>query len=97
MFVRRQLLQKVDAGSAKVDAPLVVKAAALAGTLLEPRPFKESRAYERVERGLSAPRASIVLSVNCLVVHLLYGMLKLQVIWWVGVSARCCLMSPFVL
>ena len=78
MFDRRQLLQKVDAGSAKEDAHLIGKAGALALFAGEPRRFTVSRAYERVERGLSAPRASIILRVNCRVVHLLYGMLKLS-------------------
>ena len=99
MFDRRQLLQKVDAGSAKEDAHLIGKAGAQALLAGAPRRFKVSRAYERVERSRSAPRASIILRANCRVVHKIYGMLKLQVIWWVGVflSARCCLMSPFVL
>jgi hypothetical protein len=78
LFDRRQLLQKVVAGSAKEDAHLIGKAGALALFAGAPRRFKVSRAYERVERGRSAPRASIILRVNCRVVHFLYGMLKLH-------------------
>ena len=77
MFDRRQLLQKVDAGSAKEDAHLIGKAGAQALLAGAPRRFKVSRAYERVERSRSAPRASIILRANCKAVHKMSGMLKL--------------------
>ena len=77
MFDRRQLLQKVVAGSAKEDAHLIGKAGAQALLAGAPRRFKVSRAYERVERSRSAPRASIILRANCRVVHNRLKMLKL--------------------
>ena len=78
LFDRRQLLQKVDAGSAKEDAHLIGKAGAQALLAGAPRRFKVSRAYERVERSRSAPRASIILRANCRVVHNRLKMLKLS-------------------
>ena len=77
MFDRRQLLQKVDAGSAKEDAHLIGKAGAQALLAGAPRRLKVSRAYERLERSRSAPRASIILRANCRVVHNRLKMLKL--------------------
>ena len=81
MFDRRQLLQKVDAGSAKEDAHLIGKAGAQALLAGAPRRFKVSRAYERVERSRSAPRASIILRANCRVVHNRLKMLKLTYVY----------------
>ena len=78
LFDRRQLLQKVVAGSAKEDAHLIGKAGAQALLAGAPRRFKVSRAYERVERSRSAPRASIILRANCRVVHNRLKMLKLN-------------------
>ena len=78
MFDRRQLLQKVDAGSAKEDAHLIGKAGSQALLAGAPRRFKVSRAYVRVEKSRSAPRASIILRANCKAVHKMSGMLKLS-------------------
>jgi hypothetical protein len=80
LFDRRQLLQKVVAGSAKEDAHLIGKAGAQALLAGAPRRFKVSRAYERVERSRSAPRASIILRANCRVVHNRLKMLKLPTV-----------------
>ena len=76
LFDRRQLLQKVDAGSAKEDAHLIGKAGAQALLAGAPRRFKVSRAYVRVEKSRSAPRASIILRANCKAVHKMSGMLN---------------------
>ena len=96
LFDRRQLLQKVVAGSAKEDAHLIGKAGAQALLAGAPRRFKVSRAYVRVEKSRSAPRARIILRANCKAVHKMSGMLKLLCIRLFTLPFSCATERVFV-